>query len=58
MIYDKPSESFLKIKPCLNDIRLWMRSNHLILNDDKTEVIHFISRYKKNYDRATYFTEG
>ena len=58
VICDKPSESFFKIKTCLNDIRLWMRSNFLILNDDKTEVIHFVSHYKKNYQQLTSLRVG
>ena len=58
VICDKPSESIFKIKTCLNDIRLWMRSNLLILNDDKTEVIHFLSRYKKNYEQLTSLRVG
>ena len=58
VICDKPSKSILKIKTCLNDIRSWMRSNLLILNDDKTEVIHFVSRYKKNYEQLTSLRVG
>ena len=30
---EKPLESIFKIRTFLNDIRLWMRSNLLILND-------------------------
>ena len=37
----------LKIGKCLNNIRLWMRSSILILDDDKTEVINFFSRLKR-----------
>ena len=58
VICDKPSESILKIRTCLNDIRLWMRSNLLIPNDDKTEVIHFLPRYKKNYEQFTSLRVG
>ena len=35
-----------------------MRFNLLILNDDKTEVIHFVSRYKKNYQQLTSLRVG
>ena len=35
-----------------------MRSNLLILNDDKTEVIHFVSRYKKSYEQLTSLRVG
>ena len=58
VICDKPSESVCKIRTCLNDIRLWMRSNILILIDDKTEVIHFSSRYKESYDQLTSLRVG
>ena len=58
VICDKPSESIFKIKTCLNDIRLWVRSDLLILNDDKTEDIHFVSRYKKNYEQLTSLRVG
>ena len=27
------------------DIKVWMASNYLVLNDDKTEIIHFTSRF-------------
>lgn len=34
-----------KIEDCIRDIKLWMASNYLVLNDDKTEIIHFTSRF-------------
>ena len=30
---------------CIRDIKVWMASNYLVLNDDKTEIIHFTSRF-------------
>ena len=33
------------IELCIDDIRKWMRDNLLMLNDSKTEVIYFSSRY-------------
>ena len=32
----------------VSDICSWMRGNLLILNESKTEVVHFSSRYKKS----------
>ena len=32
------------------DIREWMHNNLLVLNDRKTEVIHFVSKFK-NFER-------
>ena len=55
---DKPSESISQIEKCLNDICAWMRSNLLICNDDKTEVIHFLFRLKKNYEKLTPWRVG
>ena len=33
------------IESCISDIRQWMRNNMLALNDSKTEVIHFSSKF-------------
>ena len=35
-----------------------MKSNLLILNDDKTEVIHFSSRHKTNTEKLTSLRVG
>ena len=34
------------IEACIEDIRKWMRDNRLVLNEAKTEIIHFHSKYK------------
>lgn len=34
-----------KIENCLKDVKTWMSSNFLVLNDSKTEIIHFTSRF-------------
>ena len=34
-----------KIENCTKDIKTWMSSNFLVLNDSKTEIIHFTSRF-------------
>lgn len=36
-----------KIENCITDIKSWMSSNFLVLNDSKTEIIHFTSRFAK-----------
>ena len=33
------------IENCVKDIKTWMSSNFLVLNDSKTEIIHFTSRF-------------
>ena len=34
-----------KIEDCIRDIKVWMASNYLVLNDDKTKIIHFTSHF-------------
>ena len=36
-----------KIEACIRDIRSWCTSNNLVLNDGKTELIHFKSKFGK-----------
>ena len=36
---DQTEDAFDKMEACINDIRVWMASNSLCLNDDKTEVL-------------------
>ena len=40
----------LRIEACFTEIREWMGYNKLKLNDDKTELIVFTSRYNKELD--------
>ena len=40
-------ESLNKIESCISNIKNWMTSNKLKLNDEKTEVILFHSKHKK-----------
>ena len=37
-----------KMEACIADIRSWCKQNMLILNDSKTELIHFSSKYCKS----------
>ena len=39
----------LRMEQCVADIRNWMRHNMLKLNDDKTELIVFASRYNQHF---------
>lgn len=36
-----------KVESCIRDVKSWMSSNYLKLNDEKTEVLHFKSRFAK-----------
>ena len=36
-----------KLERCINDIKAWSSANDLKLNEDKTEVIHVTSRFRK-----------
>ena len=45
---ERPEDIRNNIELCVDDVRSWMKSNMLVLNDDKTEVIHFSSRLKSD----------
>ena len=51
VICNKPSDNVHIIENCLDEIRVWMKSNLLILYADKTEIIHFASRFKNNIEK-------
>ena len=34
-----------KIEDCIRDIKVWMASNYLVLNDDKTEIILYFTSH-------------
>ena len=38
----------MRIELCVSEIREWMNQNMLKLNDDKTELIVFTSKYKQD----------
>ena len=40
------NESKIKIEKCVDEIREWMVQNKLVLNDNKTEVIHIRSCFQ------------
>ena len=42
------SVAIVRIEQCIRDIKAWMASNYLVLNDSKTEVLHFTSRFINN----------
>ncbi|XP_077996664.1 uncharacterized protein LOC144449971 [Glandiceps talaboti] len=42
----KPDCVRTSLEECIDDVRGWMKSNLLILNDDKTDVVHFSSSLK------------
>ena len=46
-VCNNPSDSVTVIENCISEVREWMQSNLLVLNDNKTEVVHFTSRHKK-----------
>ena len=49
-------DGLLRIELCVSEIREWMNQNMLKLNDDKTELIVFVSKYKQdlyNYSSMT-----
>ena len=58
VVCDTPSDVTLNLQSCVDDIRRWMKSNMLILNDEKTEVLHFSSRFKKERNVLDSFRIG
>ncbi|PIK44444.1 hypothetical protein BSL78_18721 [Apostichopus japonicus] len=44
--FKRKSDAQSRIEACIDEIRVWMRENLLVLNDSKTEVIHFTSKFK------------
>ena len=45
--HDQHVNSINRMENCIKDVRRWMSTNMLKLNDDKTELIVFSSRYRK-----------
>ena len=43
-------QALAKVSACMNDIISWSVSNHLFLNESKTEIIHFTSRFNRSTD--------
>ena len=41
-------DGLARIKLCVSEIREWMNQNMLKMNDDKTELIVFTSKYKQD----------
>ncbi|XP_070550603.1 uncharacterized protein [Ptychodera flava] len=48
VVCKRPDEVKISLELCVDEIRRWMRSNMLILNDNKTEVIQFSSRLRSD----------
>ena len=43
---EKAVDSIVNLERCVDDIRLWMMKNRLVLNDSKTEVMHIRSKFR------------
>ena len=41
-------DGLARIESCVSEIREWMNQNMLKLNDDKTEIIVFTSKFKQD----------
>ena len=42
------SEAVHKLERCIADVRSWAIQNKLMLNDSKTEIVHFRSKFRSN----------
>ena len=47
-----------RIEACIRDVRTWCNSNKLVLNDSKTEIIHFTSKFRKQASPPCSITAG
>jgi len=47
-VCNRPTDITPGLENCVTEIREWMTSNGLVLNDDKTEVIQFRSVYRRD----------
>ena len=45
--HNEHSTLFPKLERCIIDIKSWSSANHLKLNEDKTEVLHITSKFRK-----------
>ena len=52
------SDSVMRLQDCTHDVKVWTTTNGLLLNDAKTEIIHFSSRFVNDLDRLTSFSVG
>ena len=43
-------QAIAKLEACLHDVRCWMKTNQLVLNDSKTEVLHVTSHKKRSQE--------
>jgi hypothetical protein len=41
-------QAISRLEKCVGDVKRWMTSNSLMLNDGKTEILHITSRFVKN----------
>ena len=51
-------DGLARIELCVSEIREWMNQNILKLNDDKTELIVFTSKYKQDFYNDLSITIG
>ena len=45
---DESAAEIKKIEECVLEVKNWTATNHLLLNDTKTEVVHMTSRFSKD----------
>ena len=48
IIHGDQEQSLTRLTACLAELRQWMVLHRLKINDDKTEVIRFVSKYNVN----------
>ena len=54
---DRPAQ-LTKIEDCVRGVKAWTDENRLLLNDSKTEVIHFSSHFLRQLNPSASLTIG
>ena len=52
------SSAVQRMDNCLRDVRIWALQKKLSLNDSKTELLHFHSKYSSNFQQISLQMHG
>ncbi|XP_071496531.1 uncharacterized protein [Diadema antillarum] len=50
--------SLSSMEDCVRDIKAWARGNNMILNENKTEVVHIVSQFRKRIESVSLTIDG
>ncbi|XP_071480075.1 uncharacterized protein [Diadema antillarum] len=46
------------MEDCVRDIKAWARGNNMMLNENKTEVVHIVSQFRKRIESVSLTIDG